>query len=413
MSQHITRRLPAVLLLFFTFSTIPALADSQAGTNPDPERILTPDAYLRLQAEQYTADFSVSVEEATRRLRLQPLISELQADLAMNDSDVFAELRAENGPSFRVIVQVTAGGEQRVRSYIKGSALEDLVQIETVKWTLTELRSHQAQATAIAGRLGIDMDSSIRDQHVIMYVTDAAAVDIALRGAGAQLPETVLVKQAPGLAQPTSHLNGDLLAGIAFEPDGGCTIGFAGWRKSDGTKGIFTAGHCSNSQSYGHALTPTVDFSWAESDIQFHGNSSGEPLRNLVWIGNNTWVPVTSLYWRSWIYTGQQVCKMGKVNGYKCGVVDSTTYDPGGAGTYEGIQRSPVFIMVKDDQQMVLLGDSGGPWIGATGNQHNAAFGITSGNTDPHDGYYWAFFTSIDPIFNSFEIFTSCTNYIC
>ena len=91
-----------------------------AGSEIDPERILTSAEFFRYQAEHYADQFGVSVEEAENRLELYPLISALTEYLEDNHRDVYAELRAENGPDFRVVVQVTAGGEGlgRVRKVI-------------------------------------------------------------------------------------------------------------------------------------------------------------------------------------------------------------------------------------------------------------------------------------------------------
>ena len=320
-----------------------------------------------------------------------------------------------------------------IQQFIANGPLQDVVEIETVRWTLEDLRSHRDDLYAIADLLDIEMSTSIFNQHVWLYVTDAALLDARLRATGLQLPATVDVEEVLSGPTPASHLNGDLLGGLAlFDPDLGrnvCTSGFAGVRPSSGTKGIFTAGHCGEEDDdleYGHPLIPvfTVGLSNANSDAQFHRNGSGEPLKNLVWLGNNTWLGINSLMWRgngnndvgeARMFIGQFICKMGMVTGEDCGEIESKEYDPGGPNPYGDFNRNPVFVQVDGNGINIAdRGDSGGPWFGANGPERSAAFGITSGIFLGGNGQERAFFTAIDWLYNAgYEVYVNCPNYTC
>ena len=154
-----------------------------------------------------------------------------------------------------------------------------------------------------------------------------------------------------------------------------CTTGF-GTRASShtsGTRGISTAGHCSNSQSDdGSSLTYQAgydgnhgDFQWHtgpdwESDDFYSGNSSTLEVnrRDVSGVGNPT--------------SGQTLCKNGK-NGYKdCQEVRKTSVCSGSNCN-----------LIQMGERLGKSGDSGGPVF-----YSNTAYGLHEGGMDDP---FWPF----------------------
>ena len=94
-----------------------------------------------------------------------------------------------------MVVAFTHDGQQTIRRYVAGTALEPLIDVRTAAVTLAELKAEQAQAQGLSARLGLDLNSAIMVQtnRVELYVTDRPRFDAALAAAGAQLPAHVVV----------------------------------------------------------------------------------------------------------------------------------------------------------------------------------------------------------------------------
>jgi hypothetical protein len=92
-----------VILALLTSTTLPTIAHS-APNNDDP---------LAQDAKVYAADQNIDLTEAFRRLRLQPTVGALSAELDIKERDSFAGLWIQHSPQFRIVVQLTSGGEKR------------------------------------------------------------------------------------------------------------------------------------------------------------------------------------------------------------------------------------------------------------------------------------------------------------
>ncbi len=140
----------------------------------------------------------------------------------------------------------------------------------------------------------------------------------------------------------------------------GCTSGFT-VRTSAGTRGISTAGHCSNSQSLsGYALTLRGERYTGSYDIQWH-NASGHTFPNTIKVSSST-RSITGTRTRANQTVGSQVCKQGRTTGYTCGTIATTSYCASGACTWVRVNGGSVNLSEG--------GDSGGPWFSG-----NTAYG--------------------------------------
>ncbi|HYH46304.1 MAG TPA: S1 family peptidase [Thermoanaerobaculia bacterium] len=334
---------------------------------------------LRADAGLYAKTLGVDLDEAVRRLRLQTTVGELDAVLADLERDTFAGLWIEHTPSYRVVVRSTdpAAGERTLRA-VRGTALDGLVEVRPATYSLAELETAQESAVQLARQAGdaVESEIDVKANWVKVHSRDAAALDRRLRGAGRALPAPVVVFQVDRLAQ----LQVDLYGGLPLST---CTTGFV-VQDASGRRGLLTSGHCPDSQSYngtplvfrGQVFRRKFDVQWHSSD-NFHFTptfDSGVFVR-----------PCQGIVPRGSQAIGSYVCKKGRAAGVACGVIVSTTFDPGTA-IPDGIAK---FIRVDNvfGGNLSQAGDSGGPWYSG-----NLAYGIHTGvpGDDRNDAFYMA-----------------------
>lgn len=133
-----------------------------------------------------------------------------------------------------------------------------------------------------------------------------------------------------------------------------CTAGF-GVKNSAGTKGISTAGHCSNTQSFGGANLPYVTgkFSGAH-DSQWH-TRAGHTILDDVRYGTSGTRDVSGRAFRSVQALGTNVCYYGGVEGWDCATLESNNH------TCAGSSPTSTCMRLGAPQDLVDDGDSGGP----------------------------------------------------
>ena len=202
-----------------------------------------------MEAESYAADFRTTLEEATRRLKLQTTIGELDRHLTNNESQTFAGLWIQHEPNFAVLARFTGDGENTIRPYVRGGELEDLVQVGTATNTLAALEEAQAAATEMIRSVPTRINSRINvpENRVEILTLDKTDLESRLGVAEFILPNGVEVIEISRLAKPAT----DIYGGLAPTT---CTLGFS-VEDTSGTKGVTTAAHCNNLQSYdGNAL---------------------------------------------------------------------------------------------------------------------------------------------------------------
>lgn len=156
-----------------------------------------------------------------------------------------------------------------------------------------------------------------------------------------------------------------------------CTSGFSvkqGWIFI--TKGITTAGHCSDTQSFSGTNLPFQSENWAGSyDIQWH-TAPGYTLMNKIKVGIGFTRDITATKSRSSQSVGGYVCKYGTTTDYACGYISDKNFNPQTQQNNE-----PTFIRVKNTAGWNVLadsGDSGGPWF-----INNDAYGTMKAKITP------------------------------
>jgi hypothetical protein len=351
-----------VLLITFTIFPFASTSFAQQG-----------DEALMKDAQAYAAAMGVSLDEAIRRLQLQDEIGSLNAALAVNEADTFAGLWIQHQPTYRVVVQFTRDGEAVIQPYIEHGPLAGIVEVRIAHATLNELEAARAQAAQIAHGLSIRASSGINvfKNRAELYVLDPTEFHVALREAGLQLPANVKVIKVNELPKEVT----DIFGGLALTT---CTSGFS-VKDSGGTKGITTAGHCSNDQWYNGVKLPFVSgTTGGVYDIQWH-TAPGFTVRNLVFDGTyNRYI--FSVKFRANQSVGEWVCKYGMTTGYACGTIATTSQDG---------------VNVRVDNMNVQGGDSGGPWFWS-----NTAYGTTISSCTLGDGTPCAIYGPVDHIYN-------------
>lgn len=316
-------------------------------------------------AKAYAEHYRVDVSEALRRLHLQEDIGELNAALETQEAATFAGLWIEHEPQYRVVAQFTRDGARTLQRYTANTPLAGLIEVRGARTSYARLIADQNTSDEALSKAGIATNSlvDVKRNRVEQRVLDTAAAQATAQRSGIKLPDTVELVKVEKLAAPTADIYGGL--GVS----GGCTLGF-GVRNSAGVRGVTTAGHCSNTQSYNGVALPIQRESVGGSyDIQWH-TAPGFTVRN--WIYNGSGVSaITGARAVANQTIGSTVCNYGKVTRYKCGEIYSKTartgpYIPNSSPTYVLVRRSGV--------DMTEYGDSGGPWFVGS-----VAYGTQSG----------------------------------
>lgn len=349
-----------------------------AQTSQAQDRVLSAEQALRQDARSYARSQNVSVKEALRRLKLQPVIGQLNAALADAERDTFAGLWIEHSP-YRVVARFTDPAAMgRAAETLAGTGLERLVELEPAHYSLAQLEAQQAEVHRMARQLGTKIESEINLQTnwVQVYARDPRDLSARVKSFGRSLPAGVVVLPVERLSTPEV----DIYGGLAIST---CTTGFS-VQNGSGTRGVSTAAHCSNTQSYsGSALTYQSGDITGNQDVQWHtapGFTVTNQFNSGIGIRN-----CTATLGRSGQSVGDYVCKNGKTSGYTCGSISSTTYSPSYVTS-----ASATFIRVDNNQGYADLssgGDSGGPWF-----LGNTAYGTHSGEpgADAGDSIYMA-----------------------
>lgn len=328
--------------------------------------------------EMYAKEQGVDLAEARHRFALQDIAGDLEAKLVENESETFAGLWLEHSPAFRVVVQFTEANKD-ISAYVIPE-LAEVVEVRTAKVALSVLEADQLAAMAAADKAGIPAESEINVQAnaVELYVVDRSRLDSAVAEGRLQLPPTVQVTTIEALSKADATIYGGL-------PLSTCTSGYT-VRNAGGTRGVTTAAHCGNSQSYaGIVLTFQAQQYTGSYDIQWH-RAPGHTFTNLIrWWSDGSTRRITATQHRNNQTIGGYVCKYGKTTHYTCGYISSKTYAPSYVPSV-----SATFIRVNNTAGYPDLssgGDSGGPWF-----LNNVAYGTHSGSpgSDPNDAIYMA-----------------------
>lgn len=371
------RRAYFLILVFASITLIFAdisVAQGEMGTPENDASVYEGDALL-LDAQGYADEHGIDLSEAVHRLQLQEPAGELNAELVANESTTFAGAWIQHAPEFRIIVQFTENGEATIQPYIENGPLADIVEIRTADVPLIELEAIQ-DATWLAIRgLNIPVASGINvfENRVEFYVVERQRLDDALQRLNINPSDKVEIITVNELGSDTT----EIFAGLALIA---CTSGFS-VKNGSGTKGITTAAHCNNTQSYGTTNLPFQSSAQGgQYDVQWH-TAPGLTVRNLMYDGTYYRL-VYGTKSRSSQMLNEYVCKFGTTTLGGCGYITNKNYMP---PCKDGYCYTSTFIYVhRDGVDLSEQGDSGGPWFSG-----NTAYGIMKGQNG-NDAYYMA-----------------------
>jgi hypothetical protein len=330
--------------------------------------------------DAYMADHGVDASAANRNLAIQAAFTELDGHISQIAGDVLSSTWTHHGKVPVLEVRLKEGTDDA--TIVK--ALTDLspLIVVTVGADESAARDLQAVATALAGLdgvVGIGVDGATGKVQVDVgaELRGSAGADDAVRSSLTQsgiLPESVIIEVSEGTVGDTRR------GGLHMSS---CTTGFS-VQNSSGTKGIITAGHCGNSQSYRlygsptwYSMTYQNELRSANADLQWHTTAATEEPRFHANSTSSSRV-LTSVVPRA-DQGGDYVCSRGKASGYRCGNLTSISYQPTWSGACPNTTCNAVFVRVDAG---TAGGDSGSPWFNA-----NAGYGIQKGGSSTYSVY--------------------------
>lgn len=303
----------------------------------------------------------ISVEDAAREFAWQEPFSALVDELRTEFPDDFAGARIEQADgadawvAFRgdapdEALELLAGFERQIAVHEQRGFTEAEID-DAVVDAHFEVRDHDDVADVVTGR-------DLAEGQIEIDVTPASGVDAdevvvtfedAIEPANSDITVEVQSSGEIDYADETIYGGGHLST---------CTASFVVTNGS--TRGVGTAAHCGNAQSYfGDSLTFMSEHNGSWGDFQWHRHTSRahEPR---FYSDYPTSRPVHGVGTAT---EGQSLCKYGKTTGYGCEQVLSVNECQGDSCRLVAMQSH-----ITDG------GDSGGPWF-----WNNTAYGVHKG----------------------------------
>lgn len=316
----------------------------------------------------YARAHRVTLEEALQRSKLQERAGELDADLSAPADPGYAGLWIEHEPRFRVVVAATGDAVSRVQAEVvaatKGTDLEPIVEVESVRYSLARLEADQLSLVTVAQELKLNTSIEVMRNRVVVTPTDEAGL-AALETA--ELPATVNADLTIHVARPAA----DAYAGGSLS--NGCTSGFTlvYTTTSPDTYFTSTAGHCSSPATLnGVSITYSSSTYEGNYDLKF-GNVKTLTPRNWMRVSSSVLRSVTSRTTKSGQAINTYICKYGRSTGQTCGYLVSKAFTPSYVpNASNGFHQ----VAPQGGPDMVNGGDSGGPVY-----RNYSAWGIVSG----------------------------------
>lgn len=340
---------------------------------------LTPTEALLVDANEYAAEFAVSVNEAQRRLALQRELGVVIEAVRIAAQSRFAGGYIQHVPSYEAVIRLSGRGvPSAIASFIAGSGMPITVE-EGAKHSLDEVLGAvvQIEATvrATAPEAAITIDE--RSSTVIVTTPNPPAGLLERLTAIVEIP----IELRDGPPYRAQHTYGGKRlehTGIASPPI--CTTGFTVRNTATGLRGVTTAGHCQNGNvTYRETSTITYPLGFISevmndhADAQFMANSA-HTVYPYFWTGAGYrtvlgTVPRLNM-------TGDYVCHQGAFTGYSCGIVQTIHGDPGDrCGINRNGPCANTWVEVQGSELACWEADSGGPWFSGSWAYGTHAFG--------------------------------------
>jgi hypothetical protein len=358
-----------------------AAAQPQQPVPPDPATV--PASPGRSPAMTYLMQaHHISEAEARERIDVQTEVIALTNKIQQEKDAAFSSVVIQHEPVFKVIVIFADTKDRKAWLGEISPRLRRYVQLRVAKRSREGKRSEMARLSAALRPAGVPFHLGYDNlaERFIIHVEDSAAADKLKTLVPAALASDVQTDIAPlpkPEAGPTGVQAGDWSeAGYEdytdISPLGRmCTLAFPITFGASNTKGILTAGHCTepknlyinshwvtfpappyferNADAYDYAIYETGSLN---SDYQvFYRDKNGIPeFADTGWLHTKNYITGFNQV------NGMTVCKSGGTTGITCGKIvdDSYEYRPGWW-----------FIEVSQTQQADISeeGDSGGPWF--------------------------------------------------
>lgn len=325
---------------------------------------------------QYAAEYGVSLADARVNLELQDTIGQIEADAHLLGATWLVGTQLHHGGDPWLEVNLSKDAPRKVVEGIE--ALDPRVIVtessnEPYRFTSEQLK---AAASSVTPFVLEGVGKSDLGRNVI--------ADISIpEGTPSEVTPEMIGDLALSLGVPAGNLLVEISLFAAGDSNSGglplstCTSGFA-VRNSAGTRGLLTAGHCGNSQSYSiygfpgsYAMTYQAELRSASADLQWH-TISGTVYARYYGPSTSSTVTVTSSTSQSQ-QLGDYVCSRGKTSGYRCGTINSISYTPTWTDACPGTTCSATWVRVGASSQG---GDSGGPWAAS-----GSAYGVHKGGS--------------------------------
>jgi streptogrisin C len=351
-----------------------AAADASASASREapphaggPVRTATLAQALSQDAGSYAVRHNVSLVEAVRRLEAQGDQGETVSLLRAANPDRFAGLWLEHAPEFRLIVrlvgndpagpefQAAAAGSPTPVVFVTGAAATESQVLGRIQASMHRFRA------VFPEMMGTDHD--VRNGEIVLTVFAKGARGQSAQARGAALTRQVghpVRVQVVEARERNQHTRGGAHLST-------CTSGFV-VANSAGTRGVTTAAHCGNTQTYfeyageNYPATFVAERLDADEDVQWHTTTHDEYPEFYADLTTTARV-LTGRRLRSSTAVGNTVCHRGKTTGYSCGSVESTTYQPTFAGACGSVACAATYIKVSGPDLRCDGGDSGGPWF--------------------------------------------------
>ncbi len=307
-------------------------------------------------ASVYAAMFGVTPSEAMRRLKLQSEAAELDAFLEAATPAVFGGLWLQHEPEFKVVVQYAASARDAIARYIP-NRLQQFAELRPSTYSLAALRGELSRFVGNWNR-PFDVGINVRESVIEVNTISEQSVIAWARSNGVALPSSARVVTVASLPWPAA----DIYGGLGLDGSG-CTSGFSVVNGS-GTRGITSAGHCGDANSYQGSDLPFVSGTFGGLyDVQWH-TAPAFIVRNWMWDGSSVRDITSRTFWGNQP-VGGFVCKFGRNSGYGCGTIARKDDIPSCVPF-----ARPVWVRLGTSG---MGGDSGGPvFLG------NSAYGTIS-----------------------------------
>jgi hypothetical protein len=185
---------------------VPGIYNSATSTtvfNPNPSTLSDEmrENPMLLPATIYANHYSVSVDEALKRLEIQNSFGEtgLQTELSTQEPGTFGGLWLQHEPEFKIVVAFTRDGEATFRKHYSAK-LEPFMpyfEVRTVKVSLAVLEQTQLQIGHVFDKLDIPTNSAVHviENRVDFTVAESVRTKVegAIQSGKLDLPEYAVI----------------------------------------------------------------------------------------------------------------------------------------------------------------------------------------------------------------------------